>query len=305
MAAARVLVTGSSGFIGRAIAKLLAAAGHAVIGLDPDPPDAASRATLRYVADDLSNPARLRALMAAEGITHVIHAGGVSGPMQMTDRPDRIVTINVIGSMTLLQAALDTGAKTFVYCSSGLVHGEYYRPQPIAEDYPLRPATAYACSKAAMEMALRGLWQKVPLDLCVLRYTVIYGPGRKKQNSFFLDDIVEAGAEDRPARVAAATPWPLLYIDDAAEAAVAACFAETRRQLAYHLAYPEQVSLEDIAAAAGHDGRPVTLDIDTTRPPVARGPVDIGAARRDFGFAPKIDHRAGIRRMVAVARARR
>ncbi len=70
-----VLVTGSSGFVGRVIMQRLAAAGRNAIGLDPRP----SAAT--QVTDDLSDRARLRALIARERVTHIIHAGGVSGPM--------------------------------------------------------------------------------------------------------------------------------------------------------------------------------------------------------------------------------
>jgi hypothetical protein len=53
-----------------------------------------------------------------------------------------------------------------------------------------------------------------------------------------------------------------------------------------------------MAAAAGL----TTLDIDSSQPQASRGPVDIGPAVRDFGFAPKIDHREGIRRMIAARR---
>ena len=50
---------------------------------------------------------------------------------------------------------------------------------------------------------------------------------------------------------------------------------------------------------------PTDQTIARDRARAARGPVDIGPARRDFGFAPKIDHREGIRRMVEAARAAR
>jgi UDP-glucuronate 4-epimerase len=287
------LVTGSSGFVGRAIMARLAAAGEAAIGLDPQP------AAATQVIDDLSDRARLRALIAGEKITHIIHAGGVSGPMVMADDPAGIIAINVTGSMNLLNEAMAGGVATFVYCSSVAAFGNYYEDTPIGEDYPMRPASTYGCSKAAMDYILRGLWRKVPLDVCSLRLTAVYGPGR--QTEFNIDTIVKAALADKPARLGPLTDWPYVYMDDAADAAIASCFASGRKQLAYFVAHPEKVTPQDIADACGAAGRPVRLEIDTSKPKAARGPVDVEAAARDFDFRAQVGHREGIRRMIAAA----
>jgi nucleoside-diphosphate-sugar epimerase len=295
---ARVLLTGSSGFLGRAIAARLLAAGHDVLGLDPAPPAGAPR--IHHLAEDLSSRARLCDIVAEHRISHVIHAGGISGPMVIPDDPARIMDINVTSSLNLLQASMAGNVGVFVYCSSVSAIGDFYEPQPIREDYPMRPTTPYGCSKAAVDMVLRGLWRRVALDLCSLRFTGIYGPGRR--TAFVVDEIVAAGFDDRPARVAAATDRPFVYVDDAADAAVAACFSD-RRQLAYYIAHPEQVSLADLADAVSAElGRPVALDIDPALPPERRGPVDIAPAARDFGFSPRIGFREGVRRMIEARR---
>lgn len=291
---ANVLVTGASGFLGAAVMARLETAGHHGVGLDPAPaPDAARR----HVIDDLSDRRRLDDLLRAEQITHVIHCGGVSGPMVLADDPARVMEINVADSINLLLATHANGVKTFIYCSSVSAVGEFYEAAPIGPDYPLQPTSAYGCSKAAMDIVLRGLWRRIPLDLCSLRFTGIYGPGRRTR--YVVDDIVAAAASGAPASVEPMTDWPYIYIDDAADAAVAACFSDHRRQLLYFIAYPEQVTLENLAEAAAQTGKPVQLAIDATRPRAQRGPVDIGPAQRDFDFAPRIDHREGIRRMLA------
>lgn len=292
-AMANVLVTGASGFLGVAVMTRLLTAGHHAVGLDPAPaPDTARR----HVVDDLSDRLRLRDLLGAEQITHVIHCGGVSGPMVLADDPARVMEINVAGSLNLLLASLGS-VKTFIYCSSVSAVGEFYEPDPISVEYPLQPTSAYGCSKAAMDMILRGLWRRVPLDLCSLRFTRIYGPGRRTR--FVVDDIVAAAAKGVPASAEPATDWPYVYVDDAADAAVAACFSARRRQLFYFIAYPEQVTLENFAEAAAQAGKPVQLVIDATHPRVQRGPVDVGPAQRDFDFAPRVDHWEGIFRMLA------
>jgi nucleoside-diphosphate-sugar epimerase len=283
-----ILVTGSSGFVGRAIMARLA--GRA-IGLDP----VAGPGT--QVTDDLSDRARLRDLIRREAITHIIHAGGVSGPMVLADDPAGVIAINVTGSMNLLYEAMAGGVATFVYCSSVAAIGDFYQDEPIGEEYPLRPGSTYGCSKAAMDFVLRGLWRKVPpLDLCSLRLTAVYGPGR--QTEFNVDTIVRAALAGKPARIAPLTDWPYVYVDDAADAAIAACFSSRRRQLAYFVAHPERVTPDDIAAACAAAGKSVRLEIDTSKPKAARGPVDVEAAARDFGFRAQIGHREGIRRMI-------
>ena len=294
MAGDVTLVTGASGFLGKAVMKLLAGNSEPAIGLDPRP------SSTTQVIDDLSDRPRLKKLLADEKITHVIHAGGVSGPMVLADDPVEVIAINVIGSLNVLYAAMDTGVRTFVYCSSAAALGSFYENEPVGEDYPLRPNNAYSASKAAMEMVLRGLWRKIPLDLCSLRFTVIYGPGR--ETTFTVEEIVGAATAGKAARIPPMTDWPYVHIDDAARAAVQACFSKTRKQLSYFIAHPEKVTPDDIAAAAAAAGKPVRLEIDGSRPRAARGPLDVEPAARDFGFHAQVGHREGVRRLIEAAR---
>jgi nucleoside-diphosphate-sugar epimerase len=294
----KVLVTGDCGFLGNAVALRLIAAGHDVLGLDPLP---ARTSAWPHVVDDLSDKRGLLEVLRQAKATHVIHAGGVSGPMVLADDPARVIAINVGGSLNLLQACLDSGVSTFLYCSSVSALGDFYERHPVDSDFPLRPLNTYGCSKAAMDMVLRGLWKRVPLDLCSLRFTSVYGPGRR--TSLIIDDIVDAALHDQAIAVEPTSDWPFIYIDDAADAAVAACFSRNRRQLYYFVSHPEQVSLEQIIDAAAECGTRPRVSVDASRPQVRRGPLDIEPARRDFGFTAKVDHRAGIAAMIAARRA--
>ena len=288
------LVTGASGFLGKAVMKLLAEQKRRAIGLDP------RSSSTTQVADDLSDRSKLTKLLASEQITHIIHTGGVSGPMVLADDPLKVITINVLGSLNLLYAAMDAGARAFIYCSSAAALGSFYESAPVDENYPLRPNNTYSASKATMEMVLRGLWGKIPLDLCALRFTVIYGPGR--ETTYTVEEIVGAALAGKAARIAPMADWPYVYIDDAARAAVQACYATGRKQLSYFVAHPEKVTPDDIAAAAAAAGKPVRIEIDGGRPKAERGPLDVEPAARDFGFRAQVGHREGVRRLIEAAR---
>lgn len=288
------LVTGASGFLGKAVIKLLAEQKQRAIGLDPR-----SSATTQVV-DDLSDRTKLTKLLANEKITHIIHAGGVSGPMVLADDPVEVISINVLGSLNLLYAAMGAGVRAFIYCSSAAALGSFHESAPVDENYPLRPNNTYSASKAAVEMVLRGLWGKIPLDLCALRFTVIYGPGR--ETTYTVEEIVGAALAGKAARIAPMADWPYVYIDDAARAAVQACYATGRKQLSYFIAHPEKVTPDDIAAAAAAAGKPVRIEIDGSKPKAERGPLDIEPAARDFGFRAQVGHREGVRRLIEAAR---
>ena len=125
MADSVTLVTGASGFLGKAVMELLGEQKQRAIGLDPR-----SSATTQIV-DDLSDCSKLARLLKNEKVTHIIHAGGVSGPMVLADDPLKVITINVLGSLNLLYAAMDAGVRTFIYCSSAAALGTLV-PRPLS-----------------------------------------------------------------------------------------------------------------------------------------------------------------------------
>jgi nucleoside-diphosphate-sugar epimerase len=296
----RILLTGSSGFLGAAVAVQLIARGHEVLGLDPMPPAAGT--VHRHLSDDLSDAARLAALLEEFRPGAVVHAGGVSGPMVLADRPDRVMAINVGGSLNLLQASLGAGVGRFVFCSSISAIGEFV-DGPLPDDPPMRPTTPYGASKAAVDQMLGGLHGRCSMQIVSLRFTAIYGPGRR--TAMPIGEVVAAAVAGLPVRVPVQPPWPYVFVDDAAAATLAATFSDAARsrQLFYNVAHPELVRLSDVAAVLRLQGLPIVLHEDPALPGVARGALSTEAAARDLGFRAQVGYREGIARMVAAARA--
>src|SRR5262245_51295805 len=173
------LITGASGFLGHAILTLLAQDGRRAIGLDPVPSATA------HVIDDLSDRARLDALLAANKVTHIIHAGGVSGPMVMPDDPIGVIAINVAGSLNLLRAATESGVKTFIYCSSVSALGNFYEWErttlcaPLQRTAPQKPRWTRCCVGSGTK--LRWICAR-----CASRRSMVQGDGlflRSRQSS--------------------------------------------------------------------------------------------------------------------------
>src|SRR5262245_3042880 len=176
------LVTGASGFLGHATMKLLDQNGRRAIGLDPVPSATAD------IIDDLSDRPCLKARLADNKVTHIIHAGGVSGPMVMLDDPIGIIAINVAGSLNLLRAAMEAGVKTFIYCSSISALGDFYESQPVSEDYPLPPTQPTARQKQRWTWccADSGAESQWICARCALRQSMVQGDGlflRSRQSS--------------------------------------------------------------------------------------------------------------------------
>jgi UDP-glucose 4-epimerase len=103
------------------------------------------------------------------------HAAQANVPSSVHD-PVNDASINVLGSLNLINASLKTGVKKFIYISSGgAMYGE---PDalPVGESAPARPLSPYGASKQAVEAWLGVYKRTFGLDYTVLRYANIYGP---------------------------------------------------------------------------------------------------------------------------------
>lgn len=173
----RVLVTGGAGFIGSHVADALIAEGHDVCVLDnlstgkrDNVPSGA-----QLVECDLVDPAT--AQLVAEFQPDVInHHAAHADVVESVRDPVHDARVNVLGTVALLQAAVQAGVRKFVLISTGgAVYGE---PEysPCDERHPARPLSPYATSKLAVEEYLRMFHRVHGLDYTVLRYANIYGP---------------------------------------------------------------------------------------------------------------------------------
>lgn len=202
----RILVTGSAGFIGQRVCQRLARKSWEVIGFDQRKPKPQSEyknivdivGRVQY-GDELRN-----AFKAVAGVDVVVHAAGYHRPYldnAIISVPEMIET-NVVGTLNVLEAAVDHNVKNVVFTSTTAVYGHARAPMRspdgaqmatiIDEDTQPMPSGVYGMSKLAAERLCTVYNKRLELNVVILR------PSR-----FFpdldLDDESEEASHNRKA----------------------------------------------------------------------------------------------------------
>ncbi len=165
-----VLVTGGAGYIGSQTCKAMAAAGYRPVVYDNlvnGHAWAVKWGPFEY--GDILDRARLDEVLAKHKPHAVIHFAAYAYVGESVDDPAKYYRNNVVGSLTVLQAARDHGIENFVFSSSCAAYGVPTKI-PITEDAPLEPINPYGTSKVVVERMLRDFSAAYGLKWIALRY---------------------------------------------------------------------------------------------------------------------------------------
>jgi len=174
----KILVTGGAGFIGSHVADAYIAAGHDVAILDDLSRGSMSNVNprARFYRGELQGREFVEHVFATEKPDVVNHHAAQIDVRRGVREPTFDASVNILGSIHLLDAAVAHQVRRFVYISTaGAAYGE---PQemPVSEDYPINPITPYGISKHTVEHYLFTYRVLYGLPHVVLRYGNVYGP---------------------------------------------------------------------------------------------------------------------------------
>lgn len=185
-----ILVTGASGFIGRALVEELSLAGHRVRAAMRQPADVFPRQVEVVAVSDLTRPVDWRLLL--NDIDIVVHLAGIAhaGEGIAEQAYDRI---NRLATAELATAARSAGIGRLVFISSIRAQSGPCSGHPLTEADPPQPTDAYGRSKLAAEESVRA----AGVPFTILRPVLVYGPGVKGNLARLMQ--------------LAQSPWPLPF----------------------------------------------------------------------------------------------
>jgi len=220
-----VLVTGSSGWLGRTLVPLLRRAGHSAVGLDPAPGPATD------VVGSVVDRGLVREVIRGREIDAIVHAGALHKPQVATHSATDFVAVNVQGTLNLLEEAVAAGTvDRFVFTSTtslmisrriraGKVGGARAAAWLDESMTPLEPRNIYGVTKRSAE------------DMCRLVHALHGLPVLLLRTSRFFpeeDDMAHAIAQSAENTKANEFLFRRLTVDDAAEAHLVALAAAPR-----------------------------------------------------------------------------
>ncbi len=240
---AAVLVTGAGGFVGHHACRFLARRGYAVRGALRARPAYAEEGVDYIAIGDIDDHTDWH--NALEGVDIVVHAAGTTE--DFTEPSGRWLVahnqINVAGTASLAQAAVDHGVKRLIFLSSVGVRAAERDEDP----------TGFETSKHEAEQILRKTVANAPLELVVLRLPALYGPERQDA----LRAVAEAILRDRPLPLASVqNQMSLLFVGNLVSAIEACLENPAAADRTYSISDGEVVStpelVERLAEAMQH-----------------------------------------------------
>jgi UDP-glucose 4-epimerase len=306
----KILVTGGAGFIGSHIVDALVKGGHEVAVVDDLSMGKREQVhpSARFYRVDIRDRQALEEVFRTERPEVVNHHAAQADLRRSMSEPSFDASVNIVGSLNLLEFSLTHKVRKFINISSGgAVYGEPQR-LPVNERHPIHPASVYGVSKYAVEQYLR-LFDGFGLDYTILRYANVYGPRQNPAGEAGVVAIFSRQmlAGERPTIFGDGTKTrDYVYVDDIVGANLLA-MAEKRASSgrSYNVGLGREVSdrqiFELVRKAVGATVEPI---LASKRPgEIDRICLDASLAKSELGWEPTIFLEEGISRTVAFYQA--
>jgi UDP-glucose 4-epimerase len=303
------LVTGGAGFIGSNLVDALLDRGDVVTVLDNLSSGKADNlgqalergAVLRI--EDVRDTNAVRRVCAETEPEVVFHLAAQVDVRYSVEHPERDAEANVLGTVSVLEAALATGAKRVINSSTGGgLYGEA-SVLPTPEDHPVRPLAPYGQGKHAAEGYCEMYSRLHGLSTASLRYGNVYGPrqdvhGEAGVVAIFCGCLIEGRqplvfGDGRQTR-------DCVEVEDVVRANVLAADSSVTGPV--NISWGRETSVLDLIAALNEVGDPAVPLEPVTAPErageVLRSCLDPSRARSELGWEATVELREGLRRVL-------
>jgi UDP-glucuronate 4-epimerase len=315
-----VLVTGAAGFIGGHCCSALLRQGTAVIGLDNFEPfydRALKERTLdelgrhpgfRFIEGDVRDQATVERL--AGDADAALHLAARAGVRPSIDDPGLYSSINISGTVSLLEGCRRAGLRRVVFGSSSSVYGDS-TPPPFREDaIAAEPISGYAATKRAGELFSNVYTHLHGFRIAALRFFTVYGP--RQRPDLAIHQFTRLLASGQPVRQYGdgSSERDYTHVDDIVSGVIGALrwIEDDAPQFEiFNLGESRTVRLDQLIALIAN-ALGVTPTIE--RAPMSPGDVkqtsaDISKARAVLGYDPRVSIEDGVQRFVEWFRAER
>jgi UDP-glucose 4-epimerase len=297
----KFLVTGGAGFLGTAVSNQLAKDGHAVHVLDDlsnDTTFAGLHPSVTFTKGSVNDiPLLWSLLYDVDCVYHL--AARVSVPESLL-HPREYSQVNVVGTVSLMEAMRDSGVRRVVFTSSGAVYGRQ-SDQPVHESDDPIPDSPYAVSKWAAEQYIHTIGDLWHMETVALRIFNAYGPGQSLPAAHapvvprYLRQALNGGSiviygDGTQSR-------DFVYISDVVAALVSAATATGVNRQVINVGSGVETAVNDLIACIEMvNGRSVNRIHNTEKSGgVTRLVADISRARALLGYRPLISLKKGIK----------
>jgi UDP-glucose 4-epimerase len=300
----RYLITGAAGFLGSALANRLAAAGDTVLGVDDlsAGEQKALNQGVQFTLGDVNDRPNLWSLL--QGVDCVYHLAAKVSVQESVLYPREYNTVNVGGTVTLMEAMRDVGVGRVIFISSGTVYGN--QPvQPVTENVVPNPRVPYAVSKLAAEYYVKSIGSLWGIETVCLRVFNAYGPGQRippvhtpvipgfLQKAWENGTIVIHGDGNQTR--------DYVYVDDVVDAMLAASNAPDINKLTLNVGSGSETSVRELARLAVEvtGGHPEVVYNPRNEGGISRLCADISLARERLDYEPKVQLVDGLAKTLA------
>ena len=299
----KIVVTGGAGFLGSHLVDKLIREGDEIIVIDnlfrgqtENIEHHIPNKKFTLLNDEIQNKTKINdALHLADA---VIHFASISSVFRSIVEPEIVNTINVTGTLNILNLCIKEEVQCFIFASSAAVYGGD-RNRPLQENDSLRPLSPFAASKIAGEAYCKAYSETYGLNTIILRFMNIYGPRITKVYRRVCSKFAEATIRNEPLVIVGdgKQTRDFTYITDAINTVLLTLNHNNIKGETFNIGTGKPTTINQLAnlykkiyGNSKHEIKHISAKKGDLRYSYA----DIAKAKKTLGYKPKINLETGI-----------